>query len=148
MKTLILNGSPRKDGDTVFLINKLISIIKSQKSLKDIVEHQFERSNEMWTNAREIQVEHFSKYEKYAEVCPITILLDEIDKSLDISTIWMLYNNALPTLCEKYGVQIICISHNPLVLTKTLRENKLYHFIDLNQDYTDEMIRMLSGVTF
>ena len=35
MKTLILNGSPRKDGDTVFLINKLISRLYGEYKIVD-----------------------------------------------------------------------------------------------------------------
>ena len=35
MKTLILNGSPRKDGDTVFLINKLLSRLQGEYKIID-----------------------------------------------------------------------------------------------------------------
>ena len=35
MKTLILNGSPRKGGDTVFLINKLISRLYGEYKIVD-----------------------------------------------------------------------------------------------------------------
>lgn len=35
MKTLILNGSPRKDGDTAFLINKLISRLYGEYKIVD-----------------------------------------------------------------------------------------------------------------
>lgn len=135
--------------NSMFLIDKLISIIQSKMSLKDIVDKQVMKScNDVWKEAYEVQCEYFSKFEKYAESQPITILLDEIDKSLDISTIWLLYNNALPALCEQFGVQIICISHNPFVLTKTIRENNMYNIIDVCPDYTKEMIEKLSGVSF
>ena len=35
MKTLILNGSPRKDGDTAFLINKLLSRLQGEYKIVD-----------------------------------------------------------------------------------------------------------------
>ncbi len=35
MKTLILNGSPRKDGDTVFLIKKLLSRLQGEYKIVD-----------------------------------------------------------------------------------------------------------------
>ena len=138
--------------NSIYLLEKLISIIGNEMSLKDIVDKQTKQTmkscNDSWKAAYDLQCEYFSKFENYAESQPITILLDEIDKSLDISTIWSLYQDVLPSLCEKYGVQIICISHNPFILTKTIRENNMYNIIDVCPEYTNEMIDKLSGVSF
>ncbi len=76
------------------------------------------------------------------------MLFDEIDKSLDIEKTWLLYSKALPAIVDKYGVQIIIISHNPLVLTTDIFDHPIYNVISIDQKYTDNMKAMLKGVKF
>ena len=84
----------------------------------------------------------------YDKECPITLLLDEIDKSLDIETVWLLYHDILPQLVEKFGIQIICVTHSPLILTDTIYNSDKYNIISIDDEYTNNVRTLLKGNNF
>ena len=76
----------------------------------------------------------------------LTIMLDEIDKSLDINNIIMLYTEVLPKLVQKYNVQVILVSHSPIILSDKIYNSEYYNIISLDENYTTsvrENIQML-----
>ena len=99
-----------------------------------------------------VTVEYVREYiEKYGsdmkDDCKLTLLLDEIDKSLDITNVVFLYKELLPRLRKVLDLQIIMISHNPIVLSSLLSEDD-YNIISLNQEYTENVYNVLENATF
>jgi ABC-type Mn2+/Zn2+ transport system ATPase subunit len=78
----------------------------------------------------------------------MTLLLDELDKSMDISNVVRLYKEFLPAIQKKYGVQIIIVSHSPLMLSNIIQNNDAYNFISIDDKYTKEMKKLFEGVKF
>jgi predicted ATPase len=70
------------------------------------------------------------------------MLFDEIDKSMDILNIFYLYSEILPKLIKETGIQIIMVSHSPLVLLNKIREN--INFISVDEKYTDECLKLVN----
>ena len=77
-----------------------------------------------------------------------TILMDEIDKSLDIFNVAGLYMEAIPRLVRETNCQIILVSHSPLMVSKNIRESKYYNIISMDDKYTEGCMKALSGISF
>ena len=134
-----------------FLINRLMNISSTKRSLKDILQSQLDkyaRSNDTWQICGKLQEEIFAKLPDYATPMPITILLDEIDKSLDIKSTHLLYANVLPNLVKQTGCQVIVISHSPIVLSEGIFSNPMYNFVSIDETYTKEMKELLGAISF
>ena len=82
-------------------------------------------------------------FDKSCENLPGTFLFDELDKSLDILNIYNLYVNVLPAFVKKTGVQVIIISHSPMVLMDKIRNNEMYNFISIDEDYTNACLKLM-----
>ena len=50
----------------------------------------------------------------------------------------------LPKVVETTGIQIIIISHSPIVLSKKIRNNEIYNIISIDEDYTKDCIDRLN----
>lgn len=98
--------------------------------------------NDTWAVAYEEQLKYFLSFEKSFIDSPITFLFDEIDKSLDILNVFTLYGEILPELVEIAGVQIILVSHSPLVLLDKIREK--INFISIDDEYTNECLKLVN----
>jgi len=137
---------------SMFFLNKLITLAQKPLSMKELLEPALEdihkNANDTWVESYEGQYNFFKNYPMFDKPAPITMLFDELDKSLDIEKCWLLYSMGLPKLVEEYGVQIIVISHNPLVLTDAIYNNPLYNVISIDEEYTKNMKEMLNGVKF
>ena len=138
--------------NAVYMLNKILSIVSQKFSLKEICEQQyksrFENSNGIWKKCGEEQVKYLSKLPCYEEDKYPTLMFDEIDKSLDIETVWTMYSEFFPALVKKYGCQIILVSHNPLILSEPIMENDVYNIISLDEAYTNDVRGILKGVRF
>ena len=99
--------------------------------------------NDYWVEAYKVQLDYYMGFENSFKNLPNTFLFDELDKSLDIVNTCYLYNTALPKLVETTGVQIIIISHSPIVLSEKIRNNEMYNIISIDEDYTKECIKLL-----
>lgn len=77
-----------------------------------------------------------------------TFMMDEIDKSLDIQNVYILYTEVLPILQKEFNVQIIMVSHSPLILSNAIYDNPEYNVISLDKKYTKETRNKLKGVHF
>ena len=45
-------------------------------------------------------------------------------------------------------MQIIIVSHSPLILTRNIYENPLYNIISMDDEYTDECLDKLKNYSF
>lgn len=132
---------------TAFIFNRIFKIASEKKSLKDIISpyaKKFLNANETWMKCGQVQLEHFKQFEDFEKECPSTIVLDEVDKSLDIITVSMLYREVFPMVVEKTGCQIITVSHNPLVLSDKITGNTNdYNLISLDKNYTEKAKKVI-----
>ena len=138
--------------NAVYILNKILRIASQKISLKKICEQQyksrFAKTNDVWKKCGEAQIEYLSKLPRYEEETYPTLMFDEIDKSLDIETVWTMYSKFFPALVKKYGCQIILVSHNPLILSEPIMENDVYNIISLDDGYTNDVRGILKGVRF
>ena len=137
--------------NSIYLINRLFDIAHQHLSFKDIFKEYINedgtrkniRMNDLWLDAYNIQLDYYMGFENSCKNLPGTFLFDELDKSLDILNIYNLYVNVLPEFVKKTGVQVIIISHSPLVIMDKIRNNDMYNFISIDEEYTNICIEKL-----
>lgn len=140
--------------NSMYLMSRLFGIAKQNLSYKDIFSKYVNddgtykpmKVNDMWQEAYKVQLDYYMGFENSLKNLPGTFLFDELDKSLDIINIYYLYNEILPTFVKNTGVQIIIISHSPLVLSEKIRNNEMYNFISIDENYTKECIEKLNDL--
>lgn len=138
--------------NSIYLINRLFAIAQNHLSFKDIFSKYINedgtkknfRVNDTWAAAYNVQLDYYMGFKNSCENLPGTFLFDELDKSLDIFNIYNLYVNVLPEFVKKTGVQVIIISHSPLVLMNKIRNNDMYNFISIDEDYTKTCVEKLT----
>lgn len=136
-----------------YLFNKLYKIISNLPTMKEYLEKRYKHDLKDVVDSRSecirFQIDYvFANKPGYDKKDNPTVLLDELDKSLDIETVWRLYNVILPAIQKEFGIQFILISHNPLVMTKTIRESKYINFISIDEEYTEDIKKLLGGEQF
>ena len=142
-------GSPRVSAGQkgMYLLSKILRLSKTPCSLEDIVLRKagdISRMNDTWANCRRRQFEYIAQFEHYSDKVPFTFLFDELDKSLDIPSVYKIYAEFFPEFVEKSGCQIITVSHNPLVLSKQIFDSENYNIISIDNEYTNEVRELLS----
>ena len=150
-----MNNSQQSAGQqTVSLFNKLVSVLTNtdvmdvEKTI-ETTEKKLKNVNETWSNMYRGIIGYYKQYYRPdTENKKMTVLLDEIDKSLDITSVIMLYETILPTLATKCPIQIIAVSHSPIVLTNNIFENPMYNIISLDEKYTKQCRKSLSKYSF
>ena len=150
-----MNNSQQSAGQqTVVLFNKLVSVLTNTDVMNvektiDTAEKKLKEVNETWSNTYRGIIGYYKQYYRSdTENKKMTVLLDEIDKSLDINTVISLYNNVMPNLASNYPVQIIAVSHSPIILTDNIFNNPMYNIISLDENYTAQCRKSLSNFTF
>lgn len=99
-----------------------------------------------WRMAYDAQEKYYRSFPKAFDPDGInTFLLDEIDKSMDIVNVDALYTKVLPAVFEKFGRQIIVISHSPLVLRDSVYGSDMYNFISMDEEYTEKCRRVVKS---
>lgn len=138
--------------NSIYLLNRLFNIAKEKLCYADIFKKYLNQDgsfkkdfgcNDVWTNAYKLQLDYYLGLQKSFVKSPGTFLFDELDKSLDIANIYALYTEALPELVKATGIQVIIISHSPLVLSDKIRNNEIYNFISIDEQYTNKCIDAL-----
>lgn len=140
--------------NSMYLMSRLFDIAKQNLSYKDIFSKYVNddgtykpmNDNDVWQEAYKAQLDYYFGFENSLKKLPGTFLFDELDKSLDIINIYYLYNEILPTFVKNTGVQIIIISHSPLVLSEKIRNNEMYNIISIDEDYTKECLEKLNDL--
>jgi len=134
-----------------FMLNNVLKVCTKKNSLENFVSplvKEINRVNEAWASSYKSEIEYFKTLPKYSVESPYTIIFDEIDKSLDVLHVIFLYTEFFPRVAKEYGCQIILVSHNPLVLSKTIRENEFVNLISVDDEYTKEVSEKLKGIEF
>lgn len=133
-----------------WLLGKVVKLQKDGMTIKGIFDNVLKNNsmNDTWTGSYKMQSKYFAKYENYDKVVPMTFLFDEPEVNFDITTVWTLYSEFFPSVCEKLGTQIITVSHSPLVLAKEIAENKHINIISIDENYTEQVRELLRGMSF
>ena len=140
--------------NSMYLMNRLFNIAKQKVSFIDIFKDYVNEDgsykkikyNDVWVEAYKCQLDYYMGFENSMKQLPGTFLFDEIDKSLDITNVYSLYTNVLPELIKETGVQIIIISHSPIVLSDKIRNNDMYNIISIDEEYTKECIEVITNL--
>ena len=138
--------------NSIYLMNRLFNIAKQNLSFKDIFSkyvnddgsYKDMKVNDIWEAAYKAQLDYYMGFENSMKNLPGTFLFDELDKSLDIINVYHLYTTVLPRLVKETGIQIIIISHSPIVLSDKIRNNDMYNIISIDEDYTKECIDIIT----
>lgn len=138
---------------TIWMINKLTSIAIRKIDINkmfEAVETRMKRVNDLWGGCYQADLDYYKKFYKEGNEKDnkLTVLLDEMDKSLDINNVIKLYTEVFPALVKKYPIQIILISHSPIILSKNILNNPIYNIISLEEDYTKECLNNLNNIKF
>lgn len=126
----------------VYMQSKLERVVKDKRTLFDHIKLDM-WGNDTWKLAEENQIKYFSKYPNFKKECPITLLLDEADKSLDVLSEIVYFNDILPYLYNKYKTQIIAVSHSPIVL---MLDKEKFNIISINENYTNECKKQIKSL--
>lgn len=132
---------------TNFVFSKIAGYIRENRSLSDVIEEKkkYMSDGSVTQGLVRKQIEYFSSLPDYDKKVPMTVVFDEIDKSLDITVTDYLYNKFLPDLVKKYGCQIILVSHNPIILADQIYKGSIYNFINLDPEYTADCRNMMKA---
>ena len=131
----------------IYLLTKILTLSKNIRSMKEIIEGKagsFDHYNSVWKTNRLSQIEYFKQFEKYSERVPYTFLFDELDKSLDIPSVYRIYTEFFPDFIKINGCQIITVSHNPLILSDKIFDSPAYNVISVDEKYTEGAKNLLS----
>ena len=132
----------------IFLLSKILRLSNNIRSMEEILDAKkgdFRSMNQLWKNNRLTQIEYFKQFEKYSEKAPYTFLFDELDKSLDIPSVYKIYTEFFPKFIKDTGCQVIAVSHNPLILSKQIYGSEKYNVISVDELYTSTVKDMLSN---
>lgn len=136
---------------SMWLTKKLFSIASKKYGYQDIFNEFINEDgsfkkfhcNNTWEQCYKAQIEYYLSFPKALSREPGTFLFDEIDKSFDIVNIDFLYTTIFPEFIKKTGIQVIIISHSPIVLLDKIKNNKAYNFISIDRDYTEKCKQIL-----
>lgn len=134
----------------LWLLGNVLDYQKKGITLEKIFEPHIKnkRANSTWATSYKTQAEYYKQYENFDKEAPMTILFDEPEVNFDIMTVWNLYSNAFPTICEKSGMQIITVSHSPIVMSQDIIGNPYVNLISIDEDYTKEVKGLLKTMNF
>lgn len=139
--------------NTAFIFSRILQRLKEAKTLKALIEQKYVSqmkydANSTWRNCWQTQIDYLAKHEDYDKEVPVSVIFDEMDKSLDITKVITVYLKLFPTIIEKTGMQIITVSHNPVVLTDEIFNSPKYNIISIDDAYTAEARVQLSQLSF
>ena len=134
----------------MWMLGNVLEYQKRGLTIKKIFEPflKNKRQNDTWYKSYKTQDKYFQQFENYDKEVPMTILFDEPEVNFDIMTVWNLYHNAFPTICEKMGTQIITVSHSPIVMCEDIINNEYINLISLDYDYTKSVKELLHTMQF
>lgn len=134
----------------MWLLGNVLEYQKKGLTIKKIFEPFLEskKYNDIWRKSYKTQDKYFQQFENYDKEVPMTILFDEPEVNFDIMTVWNLYHNVLPAICEKTGAQIITVSHSPIVMCEDIIKNEHVNLVSLDENYTKSVKELLQTMQF
>lgn len=146
-----MNKSKSSDGkQTIYLFSKLYNLLKMKYSFDNITElfeNKTTHVNDTWIKCYKNNYSYIEKFQNNNKD-HITLLLDEIDKSLDINNIGWMFTELLPQLHDVNHDQIIVISHSPLVCSPDICSPEKYNFISMDEEYTNSVKKLFGKINF
>jgi predicted ATPase len=132
---------------TIMLLHKLVQIAENFMKPSDLIK-EAEKASSKDDYFRERIKPALEYYKSQLSETPVrpTILLDEMDRSLDLLNVFSLYSNMLPALMKKFSVQIIIVSHSPIVLMDKIYGSEDYNVISMDNKYTKECLKTLKSL--
>ena len=149
--TYRVNGNNTNAGKrAMWLLGNVLMYQKKGITLEKIFEPYLKnkRQNNVWSRSYKTQSEYFKQYENYGKETPMTILFDEPEVNFDIMTVWNLYHNAFPKICQDFGTQFITVSHSPIVMCEDIVNNEYVNLISIDDDYTKSVKGLLQTMQF
>ena len=149
MMYILERGSISSSQNMFYQFSKLSNLMSKNITFEDILEtpkkkYSNKDKDDVWSIVYKVQEEYYKSFPmSYDRNGQNTYLLDEIDKSMDILNINELYTNILPKLLDKYGKQIIIISHSPIVLRDEIIKSDKYNFISMDEEYTQKCKKLI-----
>ena len=143
-------GKMSKGQNSIFILDKITAMMQNEVSLNDILGDRKLCANDRWVSMFNANIRRLEKIygESEHQNLKNTFMFDEMDKSMDIMNVAFLYGDLLPALVKRFGVQIIIVSHSPLILTRNIYENPLYNIISMDDEYTSECLEKLKNFSF
>lgn len=143
-----LTKSTISDGtQSLYIFNQLYNIAKDNIHVTDLFNISLEHENDIWRSCYETNIEYLKK-QYIPGTNQNTILLDEIDRSLDVFNTAIIYKQLLPMLQSVNNHQIIAVTHSPLVLSKTICPDDKYNIISMDDAYTNKVINVFKSLEF
>lgn len=146
-----LGKQKTSDGkSSLLLFSKLYDLVEKRYSFDDITkefEYKVKSVNDTWAECYRNNYEYLKKFQNNKND-HITILLDEIDKSLDINNISYIFKELIPELHNINHDQIIVISHSPLVCSEDICSPEKYNFISMDDKYTSNVKELFRNIKF
>lgn len=135
---------------SIAIFAQLFNIVNSKYQIKDIADeylNKHKHSNDTWQKALQLNIDYLNKF-GLENNDHITLLLDEVDKSLDINNVNYMFKNLIPELHNVNNDQIIVISHSPLVLSEDVCSSEKYNLISLMPEYTEYVINLFKNIKY
>lgn len=142
------NSNSLSTGETVlYTLQQLFNLAFSNKDIQFPIlqlKNLMDRANDRW----KVNIEKMLSYYKDNRVnidpkdFEYTFLLDEVDRSLDITNIETMYK---VMSYQKERTQLICVIHNPILIYK-LSKLDYINFIEMNEGYLDNIKKVFSNL--
>lgn len=126
---------------TKYLVNKILYKLEANLSLKELTVPYLKEKimNDTWMKSYQACIDYLAQHPDFDKKGAYTLIFDEMDKSLDVETVIDLYQHVLPALHDRYGCQIITVSHSPVLMTPYFRNDKRYNIIDMDKEYSHDV---------
>ena len=135
-----INQSSTSAGQkTMYLISKLANVLKKMPTTDELIAENLEKRkevNEIGQKKLDAMMRYYEKHLVRDTALRPTLLLDEMDKSLDLFNVIALYTDVLPAIARKFNVQIIVVSHSPVVLLDKIFHSPDYNIVSMSNTYT------------
>jgi AAA15 family ATPase/GTPase len=127
---------------TMYLISKLNNVLKkcpTPDQLHDENRALRAKSTRDYEEMRlDTILDYYMKYYVKTDDPYPTLLLDEMDKSLDLLNVMALYSEVLPAIQKHFHVQIIVVRHSPVILLDKIFKSDRYNIVSMSEKYTRE----------
>ena len=139
--------------NTIYMINRIVRIMEQMcdfdsfsKGMEESVRSK-DRANSVWKECFESTYKYWKGMVTDESSKP-TILLDEIDKFLDIINVIGLYTKCLPSVIKKIDCQMVIVTHSPFIMIDSKVMRDTYNIISLDEKYTENVKKELKKIKF
>ena len=133
-----LNKNRMSGGETtMYVFEKLYNNIKNPVCYDDLLSYDPSSTNRVHCMTFDAQRRFYKKFKNFSVKKPCTLLLDEIDNNFDIATTIEFFTKYLPHLADETGIQIIVVTHSPIVMSESIYNSPKYNIISLDDKFTE-----------